>query len=556
MKKLLELLDKISGRGYKAYKEIKGKYQYDQFTLYIDHVQADPFAPPSAVRVRVPQEKSRFPEELFKTRVRKVALEDYLTRIFWQKTRKSSHIVGSGKSGIIEINKPSQQVLERTAMEITSDYVEARFYVGLPAKGRKIAGSEAKRIFSTEVPKIVESSLFYSNLDHQEVKNHVEIMEDADYIRNNLRDRGLVAFVANGSILPRKSGVDERPLPDGLSFQSPSSLDVVFECPNRKVSGMGIPQGVTLIIGGGYHGKSTLLDALSLGIYYHVPGDGREFVITAEDAVKIRAEDGRFIRDVDISSLLSNLPGGKDTSKFRTDNASGSTSQAANIMEALELNSRLLLIDEDTSATNLLIRDHKVQKIVTRDKEPIIPLFDLIKPLKEKGVSVILIMGSLGDYFSVADNVVFMDNYQPRDVTEQAKEVVGDDTLISDENREISYKQRIPDSKAIDPNRKGKPRIKARGIGGLEFGKNNVDLSRVEQIVEPGQVKAIGELLNQHKSKFNNKTLTEALDDVEQQLEKEGLLSLLPPRGDFVRPRKFEVVAALNRLESLKCNLK
>ncbi|MFW6185236.1 MAG: ABC-ATPase domain-containing protein [Halobacteriota archaeon] len=555
MKKLLELLDKISGRGYKAYKEIKGKYQYDRFTLYVDHVQADPFAPPSAVRVRVPQEESAFPEELFKSRVRKIALEDYLTRIFWQNTRKSSHIVGTGKSGIIEINRPSQQVLERSAMEINRDYVEARFYVGLPAKGRKIAGREAKRIFSRDVPQIVESSLFYGSLDHHKVRDHVEIMEDADYIRNNLRDGDLVAFVANGSILPRKSGVDERPLPDGLPFQSPSSLEVIFECPNRKISGMGIPQGVTLIIGGGYHGKSTLLDALSMGIYDHVPGDGREFVVTAEDAVKIRAEDGRFIRDVDISSLLSNLPGGKDTTRFRTDNASGSTSQAANVMEALELGSKLLLIDEDTSATNLLIRDHKVQKIVTRDKEPIIPLFDLIKPLKEMGISIILIMGSLGDYFSMADTVIFMDNYQPRDVTEQAKEVVGDDTLVSDENRKISYKQRIPDPGGIDPVRKGKPRIKARGIRELEFGKNNIDLSRVEQIVEPGQVKAIGELINQNRTEFKNKTLKEALDQLESQMEN-GLLSLIPPRGDFVKPRKFEVAAALNRLESLKCDLK
>lgn len=555
MKKLLELLDKISGRGYKAYKEIKGKYQYDRFTLYVDHVQADPFAPPSAVRVRVPQEESAFPEELFKSRVRKIALEDYLTRIFWQNTRKSSHIVGTGKSGIIEINRPSQQVLERSAMEINRDYVEARFYVGLPAKGRKIAGREAKRIFSRDVPQIVESSLFYGSLDHHKVRDHVEIMEDADYIRNNLRDGDLVAFVANGSILPRKSGVDERPLPDGLPFQSPSSLEVIFECPNRKISGMGIPQGVTLIIGGGYHGKSTLLDALSMGIYDHVPGDGREFVVTAEDAVKIRAEDGRFIRDVDISSLLSNLPGGKDTTRFRTDNASGSTSQAANVMEALELGSKLLLIDEDTSATNLLIRDHKVQKIVTRDKEPIIPLFDLIKPLKEMGISIILIMGSLGDYFSMADTVIFMDNYQPRDVTEQAKEVVGDDTLVSDEGRAISYKQRIPDPGGIDPVRKGKPRIKARGIRELEFGKNNIDLSRVEQIVEPGQVKAIGELINQNRTEFKNKTLKEALDQLESQMEN-GLLSLIPPRGDFVKPRKFEVAAALNRLESLKCDLK
>ena len=99
---------------------------------------------------------------------------------------------------------------------------------------------------------------------------------------------------------------------------------------------MGIRKGITLIVGGGYHGKSTLLKALEAGVYNHIAGDGREFVITDDTAFKLRAEDGRSITGVDISPFIKNLPNKKDTVHFSTEDASGSTSQAANLMEALE----------------------------------------------------------------------------------------------------------------------------------------------------------------------------------------------------------------------------
>ncbi|MEA1904409.1 MAG: ABC-ATPase domain-containing protein [Candidatus Hadarchaeota archaeon] len=556
MRNLESILKRIDGRGYKSYKQIEGRYEFPSYELFIDHVQADPFAPPSAVRVRMPQRVAGLPRELFKNKSRKTALEDYLTRDFRKNARMYSGRKGTGKSGMITITEPSQQVLERTAMEVNGEFIEARFFMGLPARGRRVLCRAAHQMFFEELPSIVESSLIYGNLDPKAAEEHVKAAEDAAYIRDNLKEKGLIAFVANDSMLPRRSGVDERPLTDGVPFGSPPSLEVTFQCPNRVVRGMGIPEGVTLIVGGGYHGKSTLLNALALGVYNHIPGDGREFVITAEDAVKIRSEDGRYVEGVDISSFISDLPDERDTSHFSTENASGSTSQATNMMEALEMGSRLLLIDEDTSATNLMIRDRRMQELVAKDKEPITPLIDMIRPLKKLGVSIVLIMGGLGDYFDVGDTVIMMDSYRPRDASKEAKDIAAKYTARrkSEEPGKITIRDRFPDARSIDARRRGKVKIKARGIHGLSFGEETIDLSRVEQLVETAQVRSIGELIH-HVSKLPaRKSLHEVLDELEKGLEKDGLTSLLLVRGNYVRPRKYEVAAAINRLRSLRCS--
>ena len=172
---------------------------------------------------------------------------------------------------------------------------------------------------------------------------------------------------------------------NGIHFVSPSSMEVTLNLPNHgPLKGMGIPKGITLIVGGGYHGKSTLLEALELGVYNHIAGDGREYVITESDAVKIRAEDGRSIKSADISLFINDLPNGKDTCCFYTEDASGSTSQAANVMEAIETGSRLLLIDEDTSATNFMIRDELMQRVVKRSQEPITPFIERVQWLAQE----------------------------------------------------------------------------------------------------------------------------------------------------------------------------
>ena len=215
-------------------------------------------------------------------------------------------------------------------------YIEARFQLGLPASGRSIEGQWANEIFTRTVPMLVESSLMWHSLDQKAAKQHVLCVEDQEFLRDQLSENGLSAFVANGSILPRAHGASDKPMDASQSvpFTSPDSLEIAFSLPNSgSISGMGVRKGITLLVGGGFHGKSTLLQALELGVYNHIPGDGREFVSCDPTAVKIRAEDGRPIHNLNISAFINNLPFGRSTEVFSTGDASGSTSQAANIME-------------------------------------------------------------------------------------------------------------------------------------------------------------------------------------------------------------------------------
>ncbi|MGK7945070.1 MAG: P-loop domain-containing protein, partial [Microcystaceae cyanobacterium] len=359
-------LFELDGRSYKAYKDIKGSYQFPDFTLIIDHVQGDPFASPSRLRIKLSHAVAQFPPSLYQSSSREIALRDYLNRQFNKVAQSLSSRRGTGKSGLISIVKVGQGVLDRTSIIIDQSGIEVRLWVGLPARGRSILGRQAAELLGEDLPEIVDRALKYKALDAEAIERQVKTIEDADWLRSQLKQHQLVAFIANGSILPRRSGVDDHPLDkDGIPFQSPSSFEVSFNCPNYgEIKGMGIPQGITLIVGGGYHGKSTLLHAIEQGVYNHIPNDGREFVVTEASAVKIRAEDGRSMAGVDISPFINHLPQGKSTRQFSTPNASGSTSQAGNIIEALEIGTKVLLIDEDTAATNFMIRDQRMQQLI------------------------------------------------------------------------------------------------------------------------------------------------------------------------------------------------
>ncbi len=421
---LHRLLLQLDQRGYKAYQAIQGSYEFPVFTLTIDHVQSDPFAPPSACRIKIPQAKAGFPRDCYCTHSREIALRDYLTRQFDQAARSSCRPQGTGNSGLITIAQPGPAMLERTSVLVDDQWIEVRFGVGLPAQGRRIAGERAVKMLGDTLPQVVHTLLFRA-LDAAAVQQQIETAEDADWLRNQLTRSGLVAFVADGAILPRRSGVDQHPLTEAFPFQSPGSLRVEFACPNQGlVTGMGIPAGVTLIVGGGYHGKSTLLRAIAQGIYNHLPGDGRELIVSDSRAVKIRAEDGRSITGVNLSPFINPLPQGQSPTHFSTANASGSTSQAANIIEALEVGTQLLLIDEDTAATNFMIRDRRMQALVSKAKEPITPFVDHVGQLfSQQGISTILVMGGSGDYFDVADTVIAMENFQPQEVTGKARAI-------------------------------------------------------------------------------------------------------------------------------------
>ena len=565
MKNLNDLkreLINIDGRGYKSYKNLEGIYDFKDYYLSIDHVQGDPFAAPSRVRVIVKNEKAKFPKDFLNKNYKRIAVQDFLTRLFYKNINLySSKIFGSGKSGLISISRCTQEILDRTSVVINEKEVEARFEVGFPARGRSVLAKELEKILYDILPKIVENSLYFENISKDKLITRVNLVEDQEYIRNELSGRGLVAFIANGSVLPRESGVSTRPLRDGIKFYSPKSLEVTFNLPNKgEIKGMGIKKGITLIVGGGYHGKSTMLKALEIGVYNHIYGDGREYVITDNSALKVRAEDGRVIHSNDISLFIDNLPNKKDTKKFSSENASGSTSQAANIIEGIESGVRTFLIDEDTSATNFMIRDDVMQSLVAREKEPITPFIEIVKALYEqKGISTIIVVGSSGDYFDIADTVIQMDSYEPIDVTEKAKELATGKVLNRIKNRHINIDislDRVLQKGSIEKGPKG-VKIKTSDIEGLSINKEYIDLKSVEQIVDSGQVKAIGEIIKWADDNLvNNKSnLIEVTDKIMEYIKVNGLLKINSTKGgigNMSMPRKQEIMCAINRYRKLR----
>ncbi len=558
MERLRSLLKRIDGRGYKAYKQLQGRYDFGNFTLSIDHVQGDPFALPSRISIQVSAAEHGLPAELWQTRCRQTALEDYLGRAVAAAIHR--HVKGrrgTGRSGEIEIATSGQQVLRRNALLIDPQQLDARLLFALPGSGRSILGKEAEQMFFTELPQLVSTGLRWAGRSQEQIRRHVEQVEDQEFLRCWLARNDCVAFVANGSLLPRASGISDLPLTGGLPFQSPPELEANLTLPNRgAISGMAIPRGVTLIVGGGYHGKSTLLQALERGVYNHIPDDGRELVAITPTAVKIRAEDHLAVTSVDITPFIGTLPGNRPTDCFSTENASGSTSQAANIIEALECGCDCLLIDEDSSATNFMIRDNRMQQLVPDDCEPITPLLHRVRQLYEDdGVSSIIVTGGSGDYLAVADRVIMLNNYQPRDVTAKALQLAGVPPPQPNHSRATlrPRQQRRIDLQTAPFRGQREAKILVREQRLLEYGCKRIDLSKVEQLIDAGQTEAIGRILSRCQQQDPDQTsglivtLQQALAEVEQQ----GLDILLPWKaGHLALPRLYELSAAANRIRN------
>ena len=662
----------LDRRGYPAYKSLAGAYRFADFCLFIDHVQGDPFAAPSSLRVEVPYAAAGFPERFRRGRAARTALADFLTRqMAMQFERCSFKAKGSGKSGLMSITRCGQEVLERSACEISGNVegadggrteggargagnakaghslaaergahgvgdevaeggargvgnmgsaegdardargaegvITVRFHVGFPAFGRTINAGELECILFDFLPACVKRALFHDSLDARQVEAAVHLAEDQEALRARLREEGLVAFVANGAVLPRRSGVSDKPLAGAVPFASPAELERSFDLPHAgRIAGMAVPRGITLIVGGGYHGKSTLLEALQSGVYNHIAGDGREFVLADDTAVKLRAEDGRCIRNVDISLFINDLPNGKDTAAFSTENASGSTSQAAGVVEGMEAGCRLFLIDEDTSATNFMVRDEFMQQVISREKEPITPFLERARGLYEQaGASTILVAGSSGAFFHIADRVIQMDCYRPVDITERVKGLCaqreapamgapafrmprGERTMPAfaaaregdarggrggrdggrrhghgdgcrgydagrDERGQGGGRRGRDGRGDRDGGARGRERLKVRSQGrdAFSLGKENVDVRFVEQIADSEQTAALAHLLRYGLERFADGAcpLTEAVERLFAVLEREGWA---PFCGSFVpcglaKPRKQEVFAALNR---------
>jgi predicted ABC-class ATPase len=555
MRRLKEILNRIEGKGYKAYKQLAGCYRFDDFRLSVDHVQGDPYALPSRISIQLDSGQHGLPSALYSTPIRKIALEDFLGRAVASAIKR--HVKGNrgtGHSGQIRIATSGQQVLRRNAVLIEGSSIEARLLFALPADGRSVRVADARAMFFEELPALVTEGLVYLGRDRSEIYRHIEQLEDQDYLRQWLAEVRGVAFVADNSLLPRHSGIDDRPLVAGVPFVSPESMRRQVSLPNRgDIGGMLIPRGITLIVGGGFHGKSTLLQALERGIYNHLPGDGRELVVTSAAAVKIRAEDHRAIYRVDISPFIGTLPGNRSTASFTTDNGSGSTSQAANIVEALECGADCLLIDEDTSATNFMIRDQRMQQLVSSEQEPITPLLHRVRELYEKeGVSSIIVTGGSGDYLAVADRVIMLDNYIPCDVSERAAQLAGKPPRTPSKVPLRPARARPFDAERFDSRRvDGKLRIDVREPYLIDYGRHRIDLNRVEQLVDRGQTEAIGRMLDYAVRRYAEHPagLIGALRRTLRDVEEQGLDILFPWKvGHLALPRLYELAAAANRM--------
>lgn len=549
---LIRRAENLDGRPYGYYGDLRGEWNYGDFTLHIDRIQADPYAPPSNLRVTTKPATMGLPEELLENGDQRLAAADFLLREFTEAISANPNL---------RILQPGPEILQRSTVTITPDRVELRFQAHLPARGRTILGRQAAELLDVDIPDAVMDTLdFVSEQGQQripEITRHIHTYLDYRALQQALADNNWVAFVANNSVLPRRSGISQEPLTAALPFTAPESLSVTVDLPHAgTITGMALSPGITVIAGGGYHGKSTLLNALQRGVYAHIPGDGRELVATTPTAMKVRAADGRAITAVNLSAFITHLPGGADTTRFSTENASGSTSQAAAIIEAAEAGATTLLIDEDTSATNLLIRDSRMRELVAADKEPITPLVDNIRALyADHGVSTILVMGGSGDYLDVADTVLMLDEYRTVDVTERAH------AITADQPRQRTDKGTFGQITPRVPVRRRKPersKTKVSAPGMIQLDKTSLDLGDVEQVVEPGQWEAIAWLTRGLLEEIANARvpLKELLGTLERRINSETLDTVVKfgsaaYPANLTRPRMVDVAAAVNRYRAL-----
>lgn len=563
-------LRNIDHKSYPAYKSLRGSYSFGKYTLDIEHVQGDPFAAPSQVSVHVPLSAAAFPEYTLANDTAKTALADYLLRGFAAEVQHYSfQAKGSGKSGLMEVSRCGQEILKRSACEITGKEIIVRFFIGFPANGRTINAGELDKILFDFMPACVEHSLYYKNINSEQLKKHIFLAEDQQFIRSELSTHSLVAFVADGAILPRESGISQKPMKGAVAFSSPASMRITLTLPHAgAITGMGIPKGITLIVGGGYHGKSTLLDALQLGVYDHIAGDGREYVITDASALKLRSEDGRFIKDVDISLFINDLPNKKDTHSFSTADASGSTSQAAGIVEGMEAGSHVFLLDEDTSATNFMVRDAFMQHVIQSDKEPITPFLERARDLYEKeDISTILVAGSSGAFFHIADTVIQMDSYRPVDITGKVKALCSEYPIpsgaalpySSPSSRRIMTKdsQSLPKRRdyrtgAVREDEPEQLKVKLLAPDTFSIGRQNVELRYVEQLIDKEQTAALSIMLKYAVTHLidGKRTVSEIINKIYDMANKDGLTPFCdgrPLSGGYAMPRIQELYSCFNR---------
>ena len=540
-----KLLQRMDGESYRAYKALaREAIRYAGFTARFTRIQGDPHAPPSVLEAIVPSGTHKLPSYLLSA-YNRVPITDYIYRLLYSNLKSYSVKCGSGYSCFLGIPRPSPAMLPRSAVWIEENNIILRFYVGLPARGRRILGRTCYRLLYEKVPRAL--GFIHSLNDRvKEIVEHINLYHDHRYIREYLKARGSIAFIADGSSLPRESSISDKPLKTCIPYKSPRELRVVIKLPSGKtVQGSVIPRGVVVITGGGYHGKTTLLESLVEAVYPHIKGDGREYVVSLEKTVYVQAEDGRVVSCVDISSFIEKLPKGLSTKCFSSLDASGSTSMASSLSEAVELGVDAILIDEDTSATNLLYKDRVMASLIP--EEPIKTLAEQARSFVEKtGAGLVVVSSASSAYLPVADLIVLMHNYTPK-VVEKSKQIHGIEYYKLTE-REFSPPARrvfrgIRD--LLDLRAKGY-KIVARYRGGRLF---ELDMKLNKRVVEKGQAVYAVYALKAVNRGMKGKTVSEISSLLDKMFEERGFSAFVdpvPPNLTWISG--LDVVWALNRM--------
>ena len=559
MKALYQKIRALNGKNYGLYKSLAEKsWDFGDFVLEFLHVQGDPFAPASRVLLKASLQKLGYTPVWGSSFERRLALSDFLLR-------RLSAVVQERfpeKNAPVAIENPGPEMLVRNSLWVDNGDLRVCLQVRLPGEGRKIESEAAAEILTMVLPDLVSASLYNDSARAGQLEMHYSVLAERKEILEQLDGRGLSAFVPDGAVLPRASGLSEAPLKDAVPFVAPPEMAVTLEVCGREIRGMGISRGVTVITGGAFHGKSTLLQALTRSVFPHVPGDGREGIVVDETALRVGVEDGRSVRATDLSIFVRDLPGGVSTKDFTTLSASGSTSEAANLLEAIEAGSRTFLIDEDSSAVNFLIRDIRVRKLLGDDREPLIPLTDRIREIAQAGYSFILVAGACGDYLDLADNIIIMANYKAEcakstKLVESAKAESSEANFAPPAPRAFAaYMQ--PLQKSVRPASAVERQVKVKLSGDslLQIGFLVADTSRLNTLVDKSQRLGAGFLLlnllqnaASNADSMASDSVSEAAGKLCENIRNVGFRNL--PQGlsrEMSLPREVDIACAAFRL--------
>ncbi len=558
--RLRDKLVAINGKGFQAYQDLAGAYRFERFVLYLDSIQSDPVAAPTRARIQIDQAEAQIPPALWATPAHRMAISDFLARRLQEAIRRHVRSRWSGRLAPLAVDAGGQAILARMACAVSADWVQVRLALGLPSEGRKVLARAAQVLLFDELPAVIGGALVWANLDPDAGHRHVAAVEDYMAVRDGLGSLGLVAFLADGSVLPREPGFGDGPLRGrAVPVRAPDELAVTVTLPHRgPVRGLGIRRGVTVITGGAFSGKSSLLAAIRTGVYPHVPGDGREGVATVPDAVAILSEPDRRIERVDVSAFIREMPQRYDVTGLSVEHATGVEAMAASTAEALEVGTSLLLCDEDDGAIAFLARDSLMRQLTPSSQEPLAPLIDHLRPLWEsKGISSIVATGGLGDYLAVADTVIVMDGYQPAAATARARSITAGLPQRPHDAPAPAPGPRYPQPRGFAGLR-GRQRVEMRGRGTLAVGRETIDLAGLRQLVDPGQARAAGcaILYAVEKGYFDGaSSVSDAIDRVCADIERLGLGILMAEddlSGEYAMPRRHEIAALLNRMRALQ----